>query len=188
MKKAGIKTVIYTDISRDGMLCGPNIASTVRLLESTGMEIIASGGVSSMDDLKALKKAGIPGAILGKALYEGRIELPKAICSIENPSDFAEFKTDGQGLIPVIVQDDETLEVLMLAYMNEEAYERTLQSGLMNYYSILWTSTATATPCSQESYRPELPVTPAITAVFTGVYSIRRYDRPQAHKHPAVFR
>ncbi len=135
MKKAGIKTVIYTDISRDGMLCGPNIASTVRLLESTGMEIIASGGVSSMDDLKALKKAGIPGAILGKALYEGRIELPKAICSIENPSDFAEFKTDGQGLIPVIVQDDETLEVLMLAYMNEEAYERTLQSGLMNYYS-----------------------------------------------------
>ncbi|MBP5291628.1 MAG: 1-(5-phosphoribosyl)-5-[(5-phosphoribosylamino)methylideneamino]imidazole-4-carboxamide isomerase [Lachnospiraceae bacterium] len=135
MKKAGIRTVIYTDISRDGMLCGPNITNTRKLIDSTGMEIIASGGISCMDDLAELKKAGIPGAILGKALYEGRIDLAKAICTIENPSDFSEFKTDGNGLIPVVVQDDETLEVLMVAYMNEEAYKKTLLSGRMHYYS-----------------------------------------------------
>jgi phosphoribosylformimino-5-aminoimidazole carboxamide ribotide isomerase len=135
MKKAGIKTVIYTDISRDGMLCGPNITSTKKLSEATGMEIIASGGISRMEDLAELKNAGIPGAILGKALYEGRIDLVKAVCTIENPSDFSEFKTDGNGLIPVVVQDDETLEVLMVAYMNEEAYNRTLLTGRMNYYS-----------------------------------------------------
>ena len=135
MKALGIKTVIYTDISRDGMLCGANVASTARLNAATGLEVIASGGISSMEDLAALKAAGIPGAILGKALYEERIDLAEAVCRIQNPSDFSDFKTNADGLIPVVVQDSETQEVLMMAYMNEEAYEKTRETGLMTYYS-----------------------------------------------------
>lgn len=135
MKALGVRTVIYTDISRDGMLCGPNTPSTRRLLEATGLEIIASGGISSMDDLVELKTAGIPGAILGKSLYEGRIDLRRAIQKIQNPSAFSEFKLGPDGLIPVIVQEEETAEVLMMAYMDEEAYNKTIETGRMTYFS-----------------------------------------------------
>ncbi len=79
MKEQGIRHIIYTDISRDGMLSGPNVEATRELTEATGLDIIASGGVSSMDDLKALEKAGIGGAIIGKALYEKRIDLKEAV-------------------------------------------------------------------------------------------------------------
>lgn len=83
MKEQGLRTVIYTDISRDGMLSGPNIAATKELIDRTGLEIIASGGVSSMKDLEALEQAGIPGVIIGKALYEGRIDLAEAVQKFE---------------------------------------------------------------------------------------------------------
>lgn len=79
MKAYGVKHIVYTDISKDGMLTGPNIAHTSLLTEQTGIDIIASGGVSSMDDLDALSKAGISGAIIGKALYENRFTLADAI-------------------------------------------------------------------------------------------------------------
>lgn len=79
MKEYGVKTIAYTDISRDGMLQGPNVEHTKELSDVTGMEIIASGGVSSMSDLERLYYAGIKGAIIGKALYENRLNLKTAI-------------------------------------------------------------------------------------------------------------
>lgn len=78
MKEMGVKTIIYTDISKDGMLCGPNFGQTARLVEATGMDIVASGGVSCMDDLIELEKINVEGAILGKAIYEKRVDLKEA--------------------------------------------------------------------------------------------------------------
>ena len=83
MEDMGVRTVIYTDIARDGMLQGPNVAMTQKLAESTGLEVIASGGISSLADLGELKAAGIPGAILGKSLYEKRIDLREALSRME---------------------------------------------------------------------------------------------------------
>ncbi len=83
MLDAGVQTVIYTDISRDGMLCGPNVEAVRQLQEETGFAVIASGGVSSMEDLQALYKAGIQGAIIGKALYERRLDLAQAIAQFQ---------------------------------------------------------------------------------------------------------
>jgi len=79
MKKRGITTIIYTDIARDGMLTGPNVSAVKNMAEQTGMEIIASGGMSVPDDVKAVKQAGAQGVIIGKALYTGSIDLGEAI-------------------------------------------------------------------------------------------------------------
>ena len=78
MKDLGVKTIIYTDISKDGMLCGPNFVQTAKMVEATGLDIIASGGVSSMQDLEQLENIGVEGAILGKAIYEKRVDLKEA--------------------------------------------------------------------------------------------------------------
>ena len=79
MKGFGVSTVIYTDVSRDGMLQGPNVEATRALVQATGMEITGSGGVSCLRDLRDLRQAGCAGAILGKALYEGAFTLREAI-------------------------------------------------------------------------------------------------------------
>lgn len=79
MKEYGVRHIVYTDISRDGMLSGPNVEATRKLTEETGLDIIASGGVSCMEDLKCLHEAGIRGAIIGKALYENRIDSAEAV-------------------------------------------------------------------------------------------------------------
>lgn len=80
LRPAGASRIIYTDISRDGMLTGPNIEATARLAVETGMAVIASGGVSSLDDLHRLSKhPGIEGAIIGRALYTGAINLEDAV-------------------------------------------------------------------------------------------------------------
>ncbi len=78
-KSVGIKTIVYTDIAKDGMMQGPNIELTKHLVESTGMDIIASGGVSCYEDLGNVKACGAEGAIIGKALYTEAIDLAKAI-------------------------------------------------------------------------------------------------------------
>ncbi|MDO5406237.1 MAG: 1-(5-phosphoribosyl)-5-[(5-phosphoribosylamino)methylideneamino]imidazole-4-carboxamide isomerase [Eubacteriales bacterium] len=83
MQSYGVRHVVYTDIARDGMLTGPNIPYTKMLTDETGMDIIASGGMSCMDDLQALYDQGIKGAIIGKALYEKRISLPDALARFE---------------------------------------------------------------------------------------------------------
>lgn len=75
----GVNTIVYTDISRDGALCGVNVADTMRLSIETKMHIIASGGVKDISDIGRLKIANIYGCILGKALYENTIDLQEAI-------------------------------------------------------------------------------------------------------------
>lgn len=79
MKEIGVKTIIYTDISRDGMLSGPNLEHTRDMVEKTKMDIIASGGVSSMKDLDDLNNIPVYGVIIGKALYENRVNLREAV-------------------------------------------------------------------------------------------------------------
>ena len=77
---AGVAAIIYTDIDRDGAMQGPNVAATAALANAVSIPVIASGGVSSMDDLKALKTCGAPlnGAISGRALYDGAIDVAEA--------------------------------------------------------------------------------------------------------------
>ena len=75
----GVNTIICTDISKDGMMSGTNIALYEELSQNLGMNIIASGGVSSLDDVRALSKMRVYGAILGKALYTGAVSLSEAI-------------------------------------------------------------------------------------------------------------
>lgn len=79
MKEYGVEHIVYTDISKDGTLTGPNVDYTRELTERTGLDIIASGGMSCMEDLSRLNDCGIRGAIIGKALYENRISLPEAV-------------------------------------------------------------------------------------------------------------
>jgi phosphoribosylformimino-5-aminoimidazole carboxamide ribotide isomerase len=82
---AGVAAIIYTDIDRDGVLTGPNVAATAALARAVGIPIIASGGVSSLDDLAALRDcgAGIAGVISGRALYDGRIDLAAALAALK---------------------------------------------------------------------------------------------------------
>lgn len=80
--EAGAETFIFTDIATDGTLAGPNVEATRQLAIETGKSVIASGGVSSLDDLKALKELradGVSGAIVGKAIYEGRFSVKSAL-------------------------------------------------------------------------------------------------------------
>ena len=79
LRDAGVQTVIYTDISRDGAEQGTNLAVYRELAGIEGLNITASGGVSSLEELKALRDMGIPAAILGKALYTGRLDLKEVI-------------------------------------------------------------------------------------------------------------
>ena len=78
---AGVAAIIYTDIDRDGAMQGPNVEATAALARAVSIPIIASGGVSSMGDLRALKACGAPldGVISGRALYDGRIDAAKAV-------------------------------------------------------------------------------------------------------------
>lgn len=82
MLKLGVKRFIYTDISRDGTLTEPNFNAISEVIDSTRAPVIASGGISSLNHLKVLKKLGAEGAIVGKALYTGRIDLKQAITAI----------------------------------------------------------------------------------------------------------
>ena len=79
MQKIGVKTVICTDISKDGAMKGTNLEMYSSLSSKYSVDIIASGGVSSMEDIRALKAMDIHGAIVGKAYYTGAIDLKKAV-------------------------------------------------------------------------------------------------------------
>jgi phosphoribosylformimino-5-aminoimidazole carboxamide ribotide isomerase len=81
MEDLGAKTIIYTDISRDGMLKGPNLKAMEEMVKSVGIEVIASGGVTSLEDIINLKELGVSGAIVGKAIYTGDIKLQEAIAA-----------------------------------------------------------------------------------------------------------
>ncbi|MCX7794769.1 MAG: HisA/HisF-related TIM barrel protein, partial [Thermodesulfovibrionales bacterium] len=80
MQDYGVWGIIYTDISRDGMLRGPNIEAIREMVKTVNLPVIASGGVSSLEDIKRLKEIkGLYGIITGKALYSGAIDLREAI-------------------------------------------------------------------------------------------------------------
>ena len=82
MAQLGVRRFIYTDISRDGTLTEPNFAAIFELVTAIRLPIIASGGISSLSQLKVLKQLGVEGAIVGKALYTGDINLKQAITAI----------------------------------------------------------------------------------------------------------
>lgn len=82
LEDAGAAAVVFTDIDRDGVLTGVNVAATAALAAAVSLPVIASGGVASLDDIKALRAAGCPGidgAIIGRALYDGRIRAEEAL-------------------------------------------------------------------------------------------------------------
>jgi phosphoribosylformimino-5-aminoimidazole carboxamide ribotide isomerase len=80
VQKKGASRIIYTDISRDGMLTGPNVEATRRMVDALNIPVVASGGISSLDDIARLKEiGGLWGAITGKALYDGKFSLTEAI-------------------------------------------------------------------------------------------------------------
>jgi phosphoribosylformimino-5-aminoimidazole carboxamide ribotide isomerase len=79
MSALGVVRLLYTDIARDGMLTGPDLETNARLVSETEMAILASGGVSSVDDVRQLIPAGVEGVIVGRALYTGAVSLSEAV-------------------------------------------------------------------------------------------------------------
>lgn len=75
----GLKTIVYTDIEKDGMLSGPNFAEIDIMNQQTNMQVIAAGGVTSLEDIRKLQRLNIYGAIIGKALYTGEIDFQSAL-------------------------------------------------------------------------------------------------------------
>ncbi|MFQ5615282.1 MAG: 1-(5-phosphoribosyl)-5-[(5-phosphoribosylamino)methylideneamino]imidazole-4-carboxamide isomerase [Anaerolineales bacterium] len=75
LRKRGLQTVVFTNIARDGVGSGVDVETTRQLAEATGLSVIASGGVASPDDVRQVRQAGLSGVIIGRALYEGQINL-----------------------------------------------------------------------------------------------------------------
>lgn len=79
VRRMGLEYALFTDISKDGVLGGANVEATVNMSRETGLNVIASGGVSTLDDIVRLKESGIYGAVLGRAIYDGALDLSEAI-------------------------------------------------------------------------------------------------------------
>lgn len=78
-KCMGIRCALFTDISKDGAMAGANVEETVRMQRETGLNVIASGGISSLEDLQKLHAGGVYGAVLGKSIYTGAVDLQEAL-------------------------------------------------------------------------------------------------------------
>ena len=83
MSGLGVVRLLYTDIDRDGMLTGPDVETNARLVQDTGMAVLASGGVASVEDVRRLVPTGAEGVIVGRALYTGAVTLPEAVSAAE---------------------------------------------------------------------------------------------------------
>ena len=152
MEAAGVKTIIFTDISKDGTLEGPSLEQLEAINSAVSCDIVASGGICNIGDIEALLRRGLYGAICGKSVYSGTLDLKDAVRRAKNYASFDKgfdftslfVKSD---LIPAIVQD-ESGDVLMLAYMNEESFRKTLETGYTWFYSRsrheLWNKGATS--------------------------------------------
>jgi phosphoribosylformimino-5-aminoimidazole carboxamide ribotide isomerase len=79
LESYGLRRIVYTDIQRDGMLSGPNFRMYEELLKSTSLEVLAAGGITTFGDIKRLQEIGLYGAIVGKALYDGNLELEEVL-------------------------------------------------------------------------------------------------------------
>lgn len=151
MESLGVKYLIFTDISKDGMLLGPNIEQLYELSKAVSCNLIASGGVSNLDDVKNLESLDLYGVICGKAIYTKDLDVHDTIEYLNNKqyeslSESKFFKKSK--LTPAIVQDYNTNEVLMLAYMNKESLDKTIETGFTWFYSRsrqkLWNKGATS--------------------------------------------
>jgi phosphoribosylformimino-5-aminoimidazole carboxamide ribotide isomerase len=83
LRGAPLAAVVYTDIRRDGMLSGPNETALAEIRDMSSWPVIASGGISTLDDLRRLHRVGVWGCIIGRALYEGTIRLPEALAAVQ---------------------------------------------------------------------------------------------------------
>lgn len=79
MRAAGLAWCVFTDVARDGVSAGVNVAATAELARATGLKVIASGGVAGADDVQRVQAAGLAGVIIGRALYEGQVDLKEVI-------------------------------------------------------------------------------------------------------------
>jgi phosphoribosyl-AMP cyclohydrolase / phosphoribosyl-ATP pyrophosphohydrolase len=126
---------LYTIVDKEGMMGGTNIEAIKKIRNLTKKTLIAAGGISSIDEIKTLVKMNVS-TQLGMSIYTGVISLEDAYVAV---MDFEKQN----GLIPTIVQDIETKQVLMLAYSNKDSLKKTLSEGLATYYSRsrqeLWT-------------------------------------------------
>ncbi|MBI2166204.1 MAG: 1-(5-phosphoribosyl)-5-[(5-phosphoribosylamino)methylideneamino]imidazole-4-carboxamide isomerase [Chloroflexi bacterium] len=84
MKELGVQRILYTDIGRDGTLSGPDLRTTAELVTKTGLAVLASGGISTVDHLRALAEVGAEGAVVGMALYTGVLTLGQALSSLRS--------------------------------------------------------------------------------------------------------
>ena len=82
MARIGVVRLLYTDISRDGALTGPDYQTNAQLAEETGLAVLASGGVASIDHIKELQTTGVEGVIVGRALYTGAVSLSEAVAAV----------------------------------------------------------------------------------------------------------
>ena len=146
MEALGVEFIICTDIQQDGMLAGPNLEMLDKLNRAVSCNIIASGGVSCLGDIQSLYDLGLYGAIAGKAVYTGALDLEEAVIACQRvsprPPKTCRVMEDELGryfqkaeLLPAIVQEEGTGDVLMLAYMNRESLEKTLETGYTWFYS-----------------------------------------------------
>ncbi len=137
MESMGVQSIIFTDISKDGTLSGPNLEQLKALRDTVSCAVIASGGIHTIEDIRACSDAKLDGAICGKSLYSGTLSLEEAVCQATTPIDRmdldAYFKKSV--LIPTVVQEDGTNEVLMLAYMNRMSLQRTLETKTTWFWS-----------------------------------------------------
>ena len=157
MENIGVQYIIFTDISKDGTLGGPNLVMLDKINRSVSCNIIASGGVSNLKDIIDLYNLDLYGAIAGKAIYTKDLDLNTAVvaCQRISPSsknfhfeDELERYFQKSDLIPAIVQEAGTSKVLMMAYMNKESLQKTMETGYTWFYSRsrneLWNKGATS--------------------------------------------
>jgi len=133
MEKNGVAHIIYTNIDVEGLLGGLNLEHYKELKAAVNINITASGGVSELQDIKNLCELDLYGAICGKSIYAGKLDLKQAI-EYSYAADIKKFFMKDK-LIAAIIQDYKTGEILMLGYMNEESLRRTLNSGRTWFYS-----------------------------------------------------
>lgn len=131
---------LYTIVEKEGMMGGTDVEAIGHIRSITDKELIAAGGISSVEEIVELDKIGA-GCQLGMGIYTGKIDLEEAFVSL---LDFDK----GNGLIPTVVQDIHSKEVLMLAYSNKKSLKKALKTGKATYYSrsreSLWTKGETS--------------------------------------------
>lgn len=131
---------LYTIVEKEGMMGGTDLEAIKKIRKLTKKELVAAGGISSIDEIKELEKNNISSQ-LGMCIYTNAVKLEDAFCAM------LDFEKQNN-LIPTIVQDAKSKQVLMLAYSNKEAVMKTLKDGLATYFSRsrneLWTKGLTS--------------------------------------------